>query len=205
MLTFFPSQAGRVLIMGLSSDTKPSPSVGMTFLEEDTGKIWRVVTNTWVCTSDLTYQLNGGSGGTYSRVGITNSLTTGQSLVDISGLSNALLANSVYEFEAVLSVQTSGDTNGVGYGVNFTGTVSSLEAHITGSLTNIASKTLRINNNNTSAQPFLTTASQVGGILIRGIIATGPTGGNLSIRHLKITSGVSTVFNNSFLRTTKIA
>lgn len=69
----------------------------------------------------------------YFRVTGSNVTTTGQSLVDITGLSAALLANSVYEFEASLSVASS-STAGNGYGVNFSAAGATVEAWITGTL-----------------------------------------------------------------------
>lgn len=141
----------------------------------------------------------------FSRVSGSNVTTTGQSLVDITGLSIALEANSIYEFEAVLSCSTSAVTTGTGYGVQFSGAGATIEAQITGAFTNTASKTLRINALNTSAQAFLTTSAQTGGIIIKGIIVTGANAGNLTIKHLKVTSGTSTIFINSFLKTIKIA
>jgi len=140
---------------------------------------------------------------TYSRVTGTNVTSTSTSLTDIAGLTFAAAANSVYEFEAVLSVGTNAVVTGTGYGVAYTGTASSIEGQITGSSTSTATKTLRINALNTSYQAFLTTSSQTGGVILKGIIAT-TTAGNLTIRHLKVTSGTSTIYINSFLKVTRI-
>ena len=150
--------------------------------------------------------VSGGGGGTlytFSRVTGSNVTLTTQALADITGLSAALLANSVYEFEAVLSVQSS-STAGNGYGVNFSAAGATVEAQITGTLAAATQKTLRIAALNTAATPFVTVAA-TGGIVIKGIIVTGANPGNLTIKHLKVTSGTSTVFINSFLKTTKIA
>src|SRR5688572_11226711 len=46
----------------------------------------------------------------YARVTGSNATTTGQALTNIAGLSVALVANAVYEFEANLSVQSSANT-----------------------------------------------------------------------------------------------
>ncbi len=49
-----------------------------------------------------------------------------------------------------------------------------------------------------------TSGSTVGAVLIHGIVTT--TGaGNLTISHLKVTSGTSTVNIGSFLKVTRIA
>lgn len=140
----------------------------------------------------------------YSRVTGSNVITTGQALVDITGLLNALVANATYEFEAVLSVSTSAVTTGTAYGVNFSAAGATIEAHITGSSTSTASKTLRINALNTATLLFLATSAQTGGIVIKGIVTTGANAGNFTIKHLKLTSGTSTVFINSYLKTVRI-
>lgn len=141
---------------------------------------------------------------TYARVMGSNATTTGQALTNIVGLTSTLAINSVYEFEAVLSVSTSAVTTGTQYGVNYSVAGGAIEAQITGALTSTASKTLRITALNTATSAFLTTSAQTGGVIIKGIITTGANAGNLTIQHLKITSGTSTVFINSFLKVTKI-
>lgn len=140
----------------------------------------------------------GGNPYTTSRVTGSNATTTGQSLVDITGLSIALLANTVYEFEAVLSVQSS-STAGNGYGIQFSAAGATIEAQATGTLAAATQKTARINAFNTAATPFVTVAA-TGGIIIKGVIAVGANAGTLSARHLKVTSGTSTVFINSFVK-----
>src|SRR5690349_21154995 len=103
----------------------------------------------------------------YARVTGSNATTTGQALANITGLSIALLTNTTYEFEAFLSCQVSAVTTGNGYGVQFSAAGATVEAQIEGALTSTASKNLRINALNTSAQPFLTTSGQTGGIVIK--------------------------------------
>ena len=139
----------------------------------------------------------------YSRVTGTNATSTTQTLSNIAGLTIAAAASSTYEFEAVLSVSTSAVATGTGYGVSYSGTASAIEGQITGSYTTTASKTLRVSALNTSYQAFLTSSAQTGGIIIKGVIVT-TTAGNLTIQHLKVTSGTSTVYVNSFLKVTKI-
>lgn len=138
----------------------------------------------------------------YARVTGSNATTTGQSLVNITGLTLALLANSVYEFEAVLMVASS-STAGNGYGVNYSAAGAVVESQITGTLAAATQKTLRISALNTAATPFVTVAAN-GGILIKGIMTTGANPGNLTVSHLKVTSGTSTAFINSFLKVSKI-
>lgn len=141
----------------------------------------------------------------YSEVTGSNATTTGQALVAVTGLQNALVANARYEFEAVLIVSTTAVTTGTGYGINFSAAGAAIEAFVQGSLTSTATKTLRLNAFNTSSQAWLTTSAQTGGILIKGRITTGANAGNLTVQHLKVTSGTSTVFIGSFLKTIRIA
>ena len=140
----------------------------------------------------------------YARVTGSNAATTGQALVDITGLTAPLIANAVYEFEAVLSVSTSAVTTGTAYGVNYSAAGASIESQITGASTATASKTLRISAFNSATALYLATSGQTGGVIIKGTVTTGANAGNLTIQHLKLTSGTSTVFINSSLKVTRI-
>jgi hypothetical protein len=141
----------------------------------------------------------------YARVTGSNATTTGQTLVNVTGLSVALTTNAVYEFEAVLSVSTTAVTTGTEYGVNYSAAGATVEAQVKGSLTSASDQTVRLNALNTATVAYLTTSAQTGGILIKGIITTGANAGNLTIQHLKVTSGTSTVFINSYLKVTRIS
>jgi hypothetical protein len=129
--------------------------------------------------------------------------TTGQTLVNITGLSVALVAGASYEFEAVLGVSTSAVTTGCEYGVNAP-TASTITAVVSGSYTTTASEMARITAANTPTGALLTTSSQSGGVVIKGLIVTKGNSGNLTIEHLKVTSGTSTVFSGSLLKVTRI-
>jgi hypothetical protein len=144
-----------------------------------------------------------GVGYAYTRVSGSNATTTGQALVDIAGLTLPLLANSFYEFEAVLSVQSS-STAGNQYGVNYSVAGGTVEAQISGTLAAATSRSDRISALNTATVAYVVAAA-VGGIRIQGIITTGANAGNLTIKHLKVTSGTATVFINSYLKALKIA
>ena len=140
---------------------------------------------------------------TYARVAGSNATTTGQVLVAIPGLSADLLANSVYEFEAVLSVQSS-STAGTKYGVNFSAAGAAVEGQLIGSASATATKSERVSAFNTASGVYVG-AAITGQVLIKGIITVGANAGTLTIQHLKVTSGTSTVFINSFLKVSKIA
>ena len=141
--------------------------------------------------------------GVYARVSGSNATTTGQSLVDITGLTVALAINSTYEFEAVLSVASTEATNGCEYGVQYSVANGGVEAQIHGTLAATTAESNRINVLNTATPAFVKVAGD-GGIIIKGIVTTGANAGNLTIQHLKVVSGTSTVYINSYLRVIKI-
>jgi len=128
---------------------------------------------------------------------------TGQSLVDITGLSNALEVNATYQFEAGLSTASSEAVNGNEYGVNYSVAGGGVAAQILGTLGTTTAQAARINALNAASPAFMTTMSD-GGIVITGIVTTGTLAGNLTIQHLKVTAGTSTVYGNSYLKTVRI-
>lgn len=140
----------------------------------------------------------------YARVTGSNATTTGQALVDITGLSVALVANATYELEVMLSCQTTAVTTGTGYGIQYSAAGATIEGWVSGSSTTTAHKTLRVSAFNTSAQAYLTTSGQTGGISINATVTVGANAGTLSVRHLKVTSGTSTVFIGSKIKVTRI-
>jgi hypothetical protein len=116
------------------------------------------------------------------------------------------VANGVYEFEAVLSVGTTADNNGNRYAVNFDSPSGcGLYAIISGSTTSTTDRSERMNTLNGASTSFVTTASQSGGIVIRGIITISSTGGGLTIRHQHLTAGTSTVYIGSYLKVKRIS
>jgi hypothetical protein len=145
------------------------------------------------------------NGSILSRLTGSDVTTTGQSLATITGLSQALAANAVYEFETVLFCAVTAVTTGNKYGVNFDQSGSTIIAGLQGALTTAADKSELITALNTASGAYLTTSAQTGKVSIRGIITTGANAGNLIIQHLKVTSGTSTVKIGSFLKTTRIA
>jgi hypothetical protein len=141
----------------------------------------------------------------YGRVVTTNATTTGQTLTDITGMTVTLEANTVYELNVVMTCQSSSNA-GNQYGVQFTGAGATIEASIIGRAGNATTnRNERINSFNVATGTFIGSANATGGIRIGGVVQTGVNGGTLSIRHLKVTSGTSTVFINSFVRVSKIS
>ena len=145
-----------------------------------------------------------GTGGfTKLTVAGSDATTTGQALVDITGLvTGTLLASTLYEIHAVLFCTTSAVNTGTQYGVHAggTGTVAVLDALITGTGTSSAAAQRTLDTIDVaSVVSFLTAASVNGTIEIRGWVVTRSTGTpTLSIQHLKTTSGTSTVKIGSY-------
>lgn len=142
----------------------------------------------------------------FGRVQGSNVTTTGQTLVDILGLSANLEASSTYEFEVVMSVGVTAVTTGTQYGINLTSvTGASIEGHFIGGTSATASLSKRITAFNTAVGTFCTATSGTVGVIGKGIIITGATPPTMTVKHLKVTSGTSTVYINSYLKVTKIA
>lgn len=140
---------------------------------------------------------------TYARVTGSNATTTSTTLVDVTGLSLPLSANSVYEFVAEIT-GNGADANGVKFGVNYSAAGATVEAGIYADVAGTGMRSRRINAlNSATAQSFFTSSNDVAA-LIQGTITTGANAGNLTIQHLKGTSGTSTVYVGSYLKVTKI-
>ncbi len=146
--------------------------------------------------------LLGTSPWTYARCSVDRT-TTGQALADIADLSLALVANGVYEFESILMVASS-STAGNQYGVQYSAAGATIEAQISGTLAAATSRADRISAFNTATAAYVTSGA-AGGIRIQGIVVVGANAGNLTIRHLKVTSGTSTVRAQSYLKVFRIA
>lgn len=133
-----------------------------------------------------------------------NATTTGQVLVDITGLVSGTLANATkYEVEAILDVGTSAVTTGCQYAIQTGGTGSAgvVSSLIIGTTTTNAAAISTLSAPNTAQGTFLTTSNGSGTITMRGWVTTRGTGtATISIQHLKITSGTSTVRTGSKMR-----
>lgn len=186
--------------VGYSSGLSSATSIGGATFASLSGQ----VTDNAALSTALNLKANVLNMPVYARVTGSNATTTGQALVDVTGLTVSLVANAVYEFEVVMSASTSAVTTGTAYGIQYSAAGATIESHITGASTSTATKTLRINSFNSATALYLATSAQTGGILIKGTVTTGANAGDLSVRHLKLTSGTSTVFIGSFLKVTRI-
>lgn len=136
--------------------------------------------------------------------------TTGQTLVDITGLvTPTLTVSSTYEIEVILIVSTSAVATGTEYGINCTGTGTTQAIIYIGPTTVTAGVQvlgeIGTNVNNTAATPaMLTTASETGVIKIWGYVTTGTGSPTIAVRHLKVTSGTSTVKIKSSIKYRKL-
>lgn len=137
----------------------------------------------------------------------SNATTTSTSLVDVTGLVHACTTNSVYEFEAVLYGLTSGDTNGVRYGVGYSaaGATVAYILDFPGAGNNATGSTVSHVDFDATAVTVLTTTSSFGITVIKGILETTSNAGNFSIQHHKVSSGTSTVKIGSNLKIRKVS
>jgi hypothetical protein len=143
-------------------------------------------------------------GWTELRVTGSNATTTGQVLVDITGLNSGALSNSTrYEIEAVLSVTTSAVTTGIQFGIGAGGSggAAVVNCILTGTTTSAAATSQTINTAGTASSAMVTTSGASGTIIIKGYVTTRGSGtATISIQHLKVTSGTSTVLIGSVFR-----
>lgn len=142
----------------------------------------------------------------YSFVSGSNATTTGQTLVDITGLGLPLLANATYEFEAMLLAQSS-NTSGNKYGVQYSVSGATVAATIIGESGLNVQYDLDGEVITALNTPNLLAYWHTGitfPVLLKGLIITGANAGNLTIQHLKAINGTSTVLINSFLKVRRI-
>lgn len=136
----------------------------------------------------------------------TNGVTVG-SLLDITGMTVSIPAAGTYEFEAILHAQS--DVNGTQFGVAYSLSASTgaLRAEFrgpsAGAINATSAGTLSFVSQNsgtaTASATFLAVASSKGVVTIRGMVVATASG-TLSIQHLKVTSGTSTIKAGSSLR-----
>jgi hypothetical protein len=143
-------------------------------------------------------------GWTALRVSGSNATTTGQVLVDVTGLVSGTLTNAtLYEVEVVLYVTTSNVSTGTQYAITAGGSGGASEVFmlVSGTTTTNAATSVTQAVSGTAVGTFLTTSSSSGIVTFKGYVLTRGSGtANISLQHLKITSGTSTVKIGSVLR-----
>jgi hypothetical protein len=144
-------------------------------------------------------------GWTTVRVSGSDATTTGQTLVDITGLASGTLTNSTkYEIEAVLDVSTSAVTTGTEYGIGAGGTggAAVVSVILTGTTTGTSASSEGLSTTaGTASTARLLTSGQSGTIMLKGFVTTRGSGtATISVQHLKVTSGTSTVKVGSVFR-----
>ena len=139
----------------------------------------------------------------------SDATATGQTLVDVTGLTFNAAPSSTYEFETLLDVSTTAVTKtGTKYGVNVSPAPTRIFSTFVGPTTSPASVRTMVtggaNADDIASATFLTTASETG-LLFKGYFVTSASASpDFSIRHLKVTSGTSTVKIGSILKVRKI-
>lgn len=117
---------------------------------------------------------------------------------DITGLTTALLANSVYEFEVILVGQSS-TTAGVRFAMSFSAAGATGTWLAIGSTTTVAAAQ-QGNVYGAVGTGYWTTAATDESFYMRGIISTAANAGNLTAQLNKVTSGTATVYIGSELK-----
>lgn len=134
-----------------------------------------------------------------------NFTTTSLTLVNITGLSVALDANSVYEINIKLTYESSSNA-GLNTGVNFSAAGATIEAGEVGSRDGEVGKVARITAFNTSgaSTAFIRLSATPQTHEIKGIVRTGANAGNLTAQVAKVLSGTATVYIDSYIRAQKV-
>ncbi len=140
---------------------------------------------------------------TIKKVSGSDVTRTAQTLADITGLvSDTLIGGSWYEIEVMLLVGTSADTDGTEYGIHVAGTGGSSACLVllSGTTTASAASIQTIPSVDTASSAMLTASAIPGAIMIKGFVFTMTTSSTISVQHLKVVSGTSTVKVGSILK-----
>lgn len=141
----------------------------------------------------------------YSQVSGSNFTTSSTTLVDVTGLTASVVSGATYEVEAFVTFN-SADTNGVKFGINDTGSVSTVETSFAGPASTTNYRGLRVSalNTATSAAYGIVSGGIDAGLLVKGLLVTTASG-TVSIQILKVTSGTATVYVGSYLKLTRVS
>jgi hypothetical protein len=148
----------------------------------------------------------GGGVGSWDTVAMltTQFDTTSQSAVDITGLTAALLANTMYEFDVLLELQSTSSA-GVRTGLQFSTAGAVHEAYWSGMQTVSAPNQATTNVFGTTVnQVWAGNASTPAVARAYGVVRVGANAGNLTVQMFKVTSGTGSALTGSQLKVRKL-
>jgi hypothetical protein len=186
--------------------TAPASSATLTVADGKTLTASNTLTFTGTDGSSVAF----GTGGTvlyrdtYGPVASSDFTTTSTTLVDVTGMSVALAANSTYIVTAQVSFKSSSGAGGK-FALQYSAAGGAVEAGMisqgaTGTLVNSRISALA----SASAAVGLTADADMNAVIV-GRVTTGANAGNLTVQGLKVTSGTLTVYIGSSLSVTKVA
>lgn len=135
----------------------------------------------------------------------SDATTTGQVLVDITGMVSGTLSTSTqYEIEIAVRAASS-SAAGISLGIHYSGTGSPTVALIgtINSSSVTAGAGIAVSAVDTATTAGLAYASSAGAVILKGFVTTGSGAGAISVQHLKVTSGTSTIKVGSILKIKK--
>lgn len=190
---------------GYSGETSVSATVENNETVEFIGTSSIVVTPEVVSSilTRFTFEAKGFDKSIFARL-TSDVSSSSTSAVNITGLSLALEANSVYEIEVSLNVGVSAEASGTAYGLSFSGAgTNTFFGHLSGVSTGTSVLSRYINALDNQYGAYCQYSGGSGGVLIKGILTTGSAAGNLTAQHVKLTSGTSYVYKGSFIKAIK--
>jgi hypothetical protein len=142
---------------------------------------------------------------TTSQVAGSNFTTTSLSLVNITGLTIAAAANTTYQINVLLRIQSTSSA-GLTLGINYSaaGATVSVTGQGATSANVVASFALTALNTATSVG-YASVANVDRNFVMQGILVTGANTGNITIQVAKVTSGTATVYIGSRMSVTPLA
>lgn len=141
-----------------------------------------------------------GGGGTSSYVTGSDFSTSSTSLVDVTGLTFAAAANTLYEIDVLLRISAD-NSNGMRVGVGYTTAGSDATILVWGGVgANISNAAAELETaNGLQSQVLATDATVKKAVYMKGWLKTGVNTGNFTVKCLKVTSGNATVYIGSRL------
>lgn len=139
------------------------------------------------------------TGWNISAVSGSDATTTSLTAVNITGLTYACAASTLYEFEGVL-VAGSSSAAGCKYAVQYSAAGATTGAVFSGAVTTTTGAVTSVNALNSLDATAFFTGSQKSFVWVRGWLQTGANTGNLTLQQAKVTSGTATVYIGSMLK-----